>query len=73
MGLKRLSDPKAVRCYRINNGNQSRIYLGCRTDDLSEWCQEQADTTGCIIRMHDAEGVEVFRPTETAQMVGIPY
>ena len=51
---------KTTQCYRVHaDGTYQRFYLGCMTDDLPEWCQEQADTHNQLVIM-DTDGKQTF-------------
>ena len=58
------------RAYRVHaNGTFRNVYDGIITADIEERCQRHADTTGCIVRLHGADGADgiiFFEPVEFA-------
>lgn len=59
-----LGDPTDVRIYRLSSGKQIKIWEGSAPHNIDTWGQSQADTSGCLITMHDAESVKHFHPAE---------
>ena len=58
-----LGDPTDVRIYRReSSGKQTKIWEGSAPHNIDAWCQSQADTSGCLITMYDAESVKHFHP-----------
>ena len=58
-----LGDPTDVRIYRReSSGKQTKIWEGSAPHNIDAWCQSQADQSGCLITMHDAESVKHFHP-----------
>ena len=58
-----LGDPADVRIYRReSSGKQTKIWEGTAPHNIDAWCQSQADTSGCLITMYDAESVKHFHP-----------
>ena len=60
----------ACRAYRVHaDGTFRKVYDGIITDDISHQCQKHADATGCIVRLHGADGqdgIQMFEPAEFA-------
>ena len=60
-----LGDPTDVRIYRReSSGKQTKIWEGSAPHNIDAWCQSQADTSGCLITMYDAETIKHFHPAE---------
>ena len=60
-----LGDPTDVRIYRReSSGKQTKIWEGTAPHNIDAWCQSQADTSGCLITMYDAETIKHFHPAE---------
>ena len=60
-----LGDPADVRIYRReSSGKQTKIWEGSAPHNIDAWCQSQADTSGCLITMYDAETIKHFHPAE---------
>ena len=57
-----LGNPADVRIYRESSGKRTKIWEGTAPHNINTWCQSQADTSGCLITMHDAESVKHFHP-----------
>ena len=64
------------RVYRINpNLSEKKVYDGFLTADIEKRCQEHADTTGCVVRLHGADGaddVRIFDPVVMRQCPDMP-
>ena len=57
--------PTDVRIYRReSSGKQTKIWEGSAPHNIDAWCQSQADTSGCLITMYDAESVKHFHPAK---------
>ena len=57
-----LGNPADVRIYRESSGQRAKIWEGSAPHNIDTWCQSQADQSGCIITMHDAETINHFHP-----------
>ena len=64
------------RAYREHpNGSFKNVYEGIITDAIRHRCQQHADKSGCIVRLHGADGqdsVERFNPKVFAKDLDCP-
>ena len=54
------------RAYRVHaDGTFKKVYEGIITEDIEQRCQAHADKSGCVVRLHGADGsdgIEFFEP-----------
>ena len=58
------------RAYREHaDGSCKTIYEGLFTEDIEERCQRHADKSGCLVRLHGADGILFFDPAPKCRSV----